>query len=210
MTTPFKRAKERKKRRMRRKASFPQKIKTTRVKATMALSVTHSCQELDLSLNGVSIVLCSASWWQFPLQERERMCSSKCAGTSCKIEVWNCGIICNLLAGIWKLQNQSPVGQPWMADGLHKLEHPSGVFCQLLSSVAAGLSGGWMGTPEEPQNGAQTMDVSVQPTASYLQGKDQLYQSSQVAWVGRWILPEKNMTPDCSDCHERETLWSVR
>lgn len=76
-----------------------------------------------------------------------------------KIEVWNCGILCNLLAGIWKLQNQSPAGQPRMADGLHKLEHPSGTFCQLLSSV---------GTPEEPQNRAQTMDLSVQPSASYL------------------------------------------
>lgn len=40
-----------------------------------------------------------------------------------------------------------------MADGLPKLEHPFGDFCQLLSSVAAGPSGGWMGTPEEPQNG---------------------------------------------------------
>lgn len=68
-----------------------------------------------------------------------------------------------------------------MADGLHKPEHPSGAFSQLMTSAAAGLSGGWMGTPEEPQNGAQTMDLSVQPSTSYLRRRDQLYQSSQVA-----------------------------
>lgn len=68
-----------------------------------------------------------------------------------------------------------------MADHLHNPVHLFGPFCQLLSSAAAELSGGWMSTTEEPQNGAQIIDLSVQSSASYLQGKDQLYQSSQVA-----------------------------
>lgn len=68
-----------------------------------------------------------------------------------------------------------------MADGLHKPQHPSGASCQLLSSVAAGLSGGWLGTPEEPENGAETMDLSVQSSASYLQGREPPLPVSQVA-----------------------------
>jgi len=62
-----------------------------------------------------------------------------------KIDLWNGDVLCSL-AGILKLQNQCPVRQLWVADGLRKLDNPSGAFCQLLSSVAAGIHGKEHGT----------------------------------------------------------------